>query len=240
MEITFLGTGAAVSPHAYNVAMLIDRTLLVDAGAPLSVHLPRAGASVADPRAVILSHFHGDHTFGLAWLILARVLSREPAPPLRIIGPLGTGYHVTRLMELAWGPEILETARQSRQLEVQEVHGGEDFEVEGFRARAYPMTHTTSFSCLGYVLERDGIRLGYSGDAEMSAELETLLGASNHAVVEMTYDSPGPMHLSRSQVEDLMGRHPSVSFILTHLSRDASLPGALTARDFQTIRLPLR
>ena len=240
MEITFLGTGAAVSPHAYNVALLIDRRLLVDAGAPLSSHLPRAGVSVSEPRAVVLSHVHADHTFGLAWLVLARVLSEQPAPPLRIIGPPGTGAHVTQLMELAWGPEILAQAIQQRQLEVEEVRGGEHFEVEGCIGTAYTMTHTSRFSCLGYVLERDGIRLGYSGDAQMSAGLEALLAASNHAVVEMTLDSPGPMHLSRSEVEELLQRHPSVSFILTHLSSDASLPGAVAAHDFLSLRLPLR
>ena len=240
MEITFLGTGAAVSPHAYNVALLLDRRLLVDAGAPLSSHLPRAGVPVSEPRAVVLSHFHADHTFGLAWLILARVLSDRAAPPLRIIGPLGTRSHVTQLMVLAWGPEMLETAIQQRQLEVQEVVGGEHFEVEDCIGTAYSMTHTSRFSCLGYVLEKDGIRLGYSGDAEMSDGLEALLAASNHAVVEMTHDSPGPMHLSRSQVEELLERHPSVKFILTHLSHEASLPGAVCAHDFLTLRLPLR
>ncbi|MDQ6709274.1 MAG: MBL fold metallo-hydrolase [Candidatus Dormibacteraeota bacterium] len=239
MELTFLGTGAAVATHAYNVALLIDRTLLLDAGAPLSVHLPRAGVSIDGPRAVILTHFHADHTFGLAWLILGRILLEDAPPPLAILGPAGTQAHVRQLVELAWGPEMLQRAIDLQQIEVRELAPGERFEVEGYQGTAYQMTHTSRFSCLGYVLTRGGVRLGYSGDAELSAGLEALLGASNHAVVEMTYDTPGPMHLSRVEVEGLQQRHPSVRFILTHLGREASLDGAVAAHDFLTLHLPL-
>ncbi len=239
MELTFLGTGAAVAAHAYNVSLLIDRTLLLDAGAPLSVHLPRAGVSVGGPRAVILTHFHADHTFGLAWLILARILLDEAPPPLAIIGPAGTQVYVRELVQMAWGPEMLERAMSLRQVEVREVEPGERFEVEGYQGTAYQMTHVGRFSCLGYVLAREGVRLGYSGDAERSAELESLLAASNHAVVEMTYDTPGPLHLSRVEVRDLQQRHPSVHFILTHLGREGSVDGAVVAHDFLTLHLPL-
>lgn len=235
-----MGTGAAVAPHAYNAAVLVDRTLLLDAGAPLTVHLPRAGVALEEPRAVLLTHFHADHTFGLASLVLGRVLLAQPPPPLTIIGPAGTRAYVVQLLEFAWGPEILEAALARRQVEVQEVGGGETFAVDGSRVTAYAMTHIPRVSCLGYVLERDGVRLGYSGDAELSAGLEALLRASDHAVVEMTYEDPGPMHLSRGEVEGLMKRHPEVRFILTHRATDAPISGAVAARDFLTLRLPLR
>ncbi|MEO6795815.1 MAG: ribonuclease Z [Candidatus Dormibacter sp.] len=240
MEVTFLGTGAAVAPHAYNVAMVVDGTLLLDAGAPLSVHLPRAGLSVAEPRAVILTHFHADHTFGLASLILARVLLEEPPPPLSIVGPTGTRAYVRQLVEFAWGPEMLQAAIARKQVEVQEVTAGDQVQVDGCAVTAYPMTHTPRFSCLGYVIAKDGVRLGYSGDAEASAGLEALLNACDHAVVEMTYAEPGPMHLSRPEVASLVERHPRVKFLLTHLGWDGSISGAVGARDFLTVQLPLR
>src|SRR5438105_4598889 len=55
MEVTFLGTGAAFSPHAYNAAILSDRTILMDAGAPLTVHLPKAGGRPGRVAAAELS-----------------------------------------------------------------------------------------------------------------------------------------------------------------------------------------
>lgn len=240
MEITFLGTGAAVAAVRYNAAMLVDRVLLLDAGAPLAVHLPRVGVPLSGPRAVLLTHFHADHTFGLASLILGRVLLDQAPGPLTIIGPAGTADYVTHLVEFAWGPEILKRAVDGRQLEVREVAGGEEFLVEGYQVTAYAMTHVQRFSCLGYVVASAAARLGYSGDAEPSPALEALLGDSDHAVVEMTYERPGPMHLSKPDVVTMIGRHPGVRFILTHLASEECVPGAVAAHDFLSLRLPLR
>jgi len=256
LEVTFLGTGAAFSPHAYNAAILVDRTILMDAGAPLTVHLPKAGVSLDEPRAVMLSHFHADHTFGIAWLMLGRVLLHEPSPPLTVFGPTGTTVYLERLLDFAWGEEMRRLSWERLQLTVHELAGGDAFEVEGSRAHAFRMQHARRMDCLGFTIERDGVRLGYSGDAEMSAELEALVSASDHVITEMTYDDQrapvwkgerdivlnegGRMHLARKDVEGLMQRHPSTRFIITHRGSDGSVNGAVMARDFLTLRLPLR
>ncbi len=241
MEVTFLGTGAAFSAHAYNAAILIDRTILMDAGAPLTVHLPKAGVSLDEPRAVVLSHFHADHTFGIAWLILGRVLHHEDSPPLTVFGPAGTTTYLQRLLDFAWGEEMRHYSWERLQLTVHELSGGDAFEVDGSRALAYRMRHASRLDCLGYTMERGGVRLGYSGDAEMSAELEALVAASDHMITEMTYDEEagGSMHLGRKDVEGLMTRHPSTRFIITHRGNNGSVNGAVIARDFLTLHLPL-
>jgi ribonuclease BN (tRNA processing enzyme) len=128
------------------------------------------------------------------------------------------------------------------QLTVHELAGGDAFVIDGSRARAFRMQHVDELNCLGFTIERGGVRLGYSGDAEMSAELEALVAASDHVIAEMTYpdDEGGELHLGRKEVEDLMERHPSTRFIITHLSSDGAVNGAVMARDFLTLRLPLR
>jgi ribonuclease BN (tRNA processing enzyme) len=89
-------------------------------------------------------------------------------------------------------------------------------------------------------MERGGVRLGYSGDAEMSAELEALVAGSDHVITEMTYDGESEgMHLGRKDVEALMQRHPSTRFIITHRGSNGSVSGAVMARDFLTLHLPL-
>jgi ribonuclease BN (tRNA processing enzyme) len=240
VEVTFLGTGAAVTPNAYNASILIDHTILLDAGAPLSVHLPRAGVRLDEPRAVLLSHFHADHTFGIAWLILGRLLLYGETPPLQVLGPPGTEYYLRQLLDLAWGEEMRTEAWEQTHLSVRELQPGDRFEVDGSAGRAYRMTHTPRFPCLGFGLERNGVRLGYTGDAELSEELEALVSASDHVIAEMTTEEPGPLHLSRAEIEGLMRRHPRVRFILTHRGSDSVVSGAVAAHDFLTLRLPLR
>jgi len=241
MEVTFLGTGAAFSPDAYNASILVDRNILLDAGAPLTVHLPRAGVSLDAPRAVLLSHFHADHTFGLAALMLGRALNNEKTPPLSVYGPIGTTIYLRQLLDLAWGEEMRRLSWERLQLTVTELTGGTAFEADGSRGTAFTMQHSRRMNCLGFIVERDGVRLGYTGDAEMSPQLEALVSASDHLITEMTYDvEAGEMHLGRHDVEGLMERHPSTRFIITHRGSDAAVKGAVMARDFLTLHLPLR
>ena len=241
VEITFLGTGAAFSPDAYNASILVDRDILLDAGAPLTVHLPRVGVSLDAPRAVLLSHFHADHTFGLAWLMVGRVLHNEHTPPLTVYGPVGTTAYLRQLLDLAWGEQMRRLSWERLQLTVQELTGGMAFEADGSHGTAFTMQHVRRMNCLGFTLERDGVRLGYTGDAEMSPQLEALVSSCDHLITEMTYDQEtGELHLGRRDVEGLMERHPSTRFIITHRGSDTPVNGAVMARDFLTLHLPLR
>ena len=239
MEITFLGTGAAFSSTSYNASVLVERILLLDAGAPLCVHLPRVGVGIDEPRAVLLSHFHADHTFGLAALLLGRSLTLDDAPPLEIFGPQGTGRYLEQLLDLAWGDAMRELAWSKLRLSVRELQPGERFTAAGMEATAYEMRHSRRFSCLGYVLGGDGVRLGYTGDAELSDGLQALLADCDHVIAEMTYREPAAMHLARTQILQLMDEHPGVRFLLTHRGPDEPVKGAILARDFQRVQLPL-
>ncbi len=242
VEVTFLGTGAAFAPNAYNSSILIDRLILLDAGAPLTVHLPKAGVSLDAPRSVVLSHFHADHTFGLAWLMLGRVLANEHTPSLSVFGPLGTSDYLRSLLDLAWGEDMRKLCWDRLQLRVRELEDGDRFELEGSPATAFRMQHSSRLNCLGFLIERDGVRLGYTGDAELSSALESLVGDADHVITEMTYtEQPGAMHLSRAEVEALITRHPGTRFMITHRGeRDGQISGAVMAQDFLTLQLPLR
>lgn len=240
MEITFLGTGAAFSSTSYNSSVLVGRTVLLDAGAPLCVHLPRVGVGIEEPRAVLLSHFHADHTFGLAALLLGRALTLDEPPPVEIFGPQGTSRYLEQLLELAWGDAMRELAWSKLRLSVHELGPGERFSAAGMEGTAYEMRHSRRFPCLGYVLGADGVRLGYTGDAEMSDGLRALLGDCDHVIAEMTYREPGAMHLARTQVLQLMDEHPGVRFLLTHHGPQEPVDGAILAHDFQRVELPLR
>jgi hypothetical protein len=67
-----------------------------------------------------------------------------------------------------------------------------------------------------------------------------LVAASDHVITEMTHDDEGgAIHLGRKDVEGLMARHPSTRFIITHRGSNGSVSGAVMARDFLTLHLPL-
>ena len=86
-SVTFLGTSAAsVSPHVSTSACLVragDTVLMVDAGIGALRQLYRAGVDPGEIDAVLVSHWHWDHTGGLPALVKARKMAR----PLIIYGP---------------------------------------------------------------------------------------------------------------------------------------------------------
>jgi ribonuclease BN (tRNA processing enzyme) len=143
-------------------------------------------------------------------------------------------------MELAWGDAMREVAWSKLRLSVRELSPGERFEVAGMEGAAYEMKHSRRFPCLGYVVGGDGVRLGYTGDAEVSPGLDRLLGDCDHVIAEMTYREPAAMHLARTQVMRLMDEHPAVRFLLTHRGPDEPVDGAILPHDFQRFQLPLR
>jgi ribonuclease BN (tRNA processing enzyme) len=239
MQVTFLGSGSAFSPTAYNASILVDRTLLLDAGAPLCVHLPKVGVPLDQPAAVCITHFHADHCFNLALLIAARHELFPASPPLAILGPPGTEDWLRQLLDLAWGEGFRQAAWEHLALTVHELDEGPGVQMAGYRVRAFRMAHVSTWACLGYLLEKDGIRLGYTGDSAPCPGLDALIQASDYVIAEMTYAEPGRIHLSRQEVQGLMRRFPAVRFILTHRGSDQPLDGAVLARDFLTLDLPI-
>ncbi len=236
VELTFLGTGSAFTSVAYNAAMLVDRELVVDAGAPLLVHLARAGSGIEQVRGVVLTHFHLDHTVGLISLLAARAYVHPDAPPLQIAGPPGVEVYVRKLIEAGWGINVLKQVEQTVKPTFREVEDGQTFELAGFRLLAHAVGHLVG-PAFGYVVERNGHRLGYSGDSTICEGLERLVRASDSFVVEMTSDFPVEGHISRPEALELVRRHPNVRFIVTHRSDLNGLPGATLATDFLTLQL---
>jgi ribonuclease Z len=67
-ELTFLGTGNFLAPGRYWNSFLLDGTVLVEPSPTALPNLRRVGAAAGNLEAVVISHFHPDHTFGWPFL----------------------------------------------------------------------------------------------------------------------------------------------------------------------------
>src|SRR5947208_362509 len=98
--VTFLGTAASIPSATRGTAgTLIARggaRWLVDCGEGTQRQLLRSGLGLVDLDMVLLTHFHGDHVYGLPGLIKTYALQGR-IRPLMIAGPAGLTGFIHRL-----------------------------------------------------------------------------------------------------------------------------------------------
>lgn len=237
MELTFLGTGAAFARDAYNAGYILDRRVILDAGAPAHVHLHRAGHDLAAMEAVVITHQHADHTFGLPFILASRAVHGIRGD-FTVVGPPGFTEYSNNLLRLAWGQVLYDIVMERARPEYVEIQPGEDIEVAGFRLHAEAVVHAPDMPCHGYVFEKDGVRFGFSGDSGDCPGLRRLVEMSDYFLCEMTGVENDPSHLGRGYVTELVRGNPGKKFFLTHLNSREELPGATLARDLATVELP--
>jgi ribonuclease BN (tRNA processing enzyme) len=239
-SVTFLGTGNFLAPGRYWNSFVIDRTVLVEPSPTALPHLRRSGLAVADLDAVVISHFHPDHTFGWPFLLLEIIRTRAADRPLYIVGPPNLEGFLADMMALGSVSGIVADAQRRFDMRYVEVDGMWQ-EAGPVRFRAVEVDHVPHLRCFGYLFDRDGHTIGYSGDTRPCPGLEELAGASDVLVLECNGPHPPPVtHMDLDSVGALRDRFPGVPFVLTHLGEgiDATdLADVVIPDDFETLTL---
>lgn len=107
IDVIPLGTASAIPSrdrHPSATALVrAGRVLLFDCGEGTQLRFMDAGLKITRIDAVFITHFHGDHFFGLPGLISSlSLLGRRT--PLTVVGPLGIGAALANLpgLDLDW------------------------------------------------------------------------------------------------------------------------------------------
>jgi ribonuclease Z len=219
-KLTFLGTGNFLASGRYWNSFLLDDTVLVEPSPTALPNLRRAGASAGRIEAIVVSHFHPDHTFGWPFLALELLLA-EPSHEVSIIGPPGIRQFLGDMMQLGSVTDVNRAAHDRLRLTYVEVDGSWQ-EAGGLRFRAIEVEHVPSLRCYGYLFDRAGSTVGYSGDTHPCPGLDELAGAADVLVLECNGRHPHKSHMDIGTVQALHGRFPDTRLVLTHLGPDVT------------------
>ncbi|MBD3164942.1 ribonuclease Z [Candidatus Woesearchaeota archaeon] len=144
IEIIFLGTSSMVPTKERNQSSVLiscnTQGILVDCGEGTQRQLKHANIPLSRITKILISHWHSDHTLGLAGLIQS-MGSSEYSKKLEIYGPTGTKKH----MEYIFKAFLIE---KRIEMEVFEIKEGKFFENQEFILESYFLEH--GIKALGY------------------------------------------------------------------------------------------
>ena len=154
IEITFLGTGSMVPTKQRNHSAIIltykNETILMDCGEGTQRQMKIAGIKPAKITRLLISHWHGDHVFGIPGL-MSSMGADKAETKLMIYGPPGTQNYLEHLWKSFACKDIIEH-------EVHEVKTGKVYETDDFLIEAQPLKHSTP--CIGFsFIEKDRRRI---------------------------------------------------------------------------------
>lgn len=217
MKLLFLGTGGGLEADRHASCLLVDGTVMVDCGPGALVQLRRAGRSPGDLEVLLVTHLHGDHTFGLPFLLTERAVLPRSGRRLLVAGPAGLEAHARALMALAFG-EVDEALWERCGVDWVVLEPGEH-RLGNLRVEAFPMEHPVS--ALGYRL--DG-RLGVTGDTGWGPGVEALARTPGALVVDWTSEKALPGHMGREDMVHLQALVPPGTRIFA-VHRTVGAPG---------------
>jgi ribonuclease BN (tRNA processing enzyme) len=244
LDLLFIGSGNAFADARCWSGFLLNGRYLFDAPPSALYGLKRGGADLDALDVVLISHFHGDHFFGLPFLLLEYVYAggagtraTARSRDLVIVGPPGVEEKAEALLALAY-PGVAGKELGFRRRYV-ELEPGRGVEVAGLRIEAEPMNHALDSLplCLGYRVETGGRRLAYTGDTAWTDRLVDLGQGVEVFVSDCNYaeDFNQPEHLSLDEIGVLRRRlDERTTVILTHLGHDRrpiGLPRTYRAED---------
>ena len=217
IELLFLGSGNAFAPGRAYGSFLVDDRILFEATPTTLPAIRELNIPMEDIQYLFISHFHGDHCFGLPFIFLDHYFVTKREKPLTIIGPKGLKKFSQDLIDLAF-PDTRKRYSRNFPLEIMEVSPGKEYSLKAMTFKVFKMSHGKTYN-LGFSLTYKKRRLAYSGDTGPGPSLLKLLQGANIAILEMTsIDGDYPFHLNQKNILEIR-KHlpPEIPLILTHL-----------------------
>lgn len=223
MKVTFLGTGdASHGGGRGHSSLLVDDALgrfLVDCGASTPLALAKQQVDTRSVDAVVLTHLHGDHFVGLAFLLVEAIYEHKRERPLVIAGPAGTPERVEALLALTYSRAA---TRPRPFLTYMQLEPGQESDVAGRRVLALQAKHMSSGNTALCLRIASGSKvLAVSGDSAETPALAQVADGADLFVCECTLAEPDPAvrHLSVADIERLSPSWRARKVVLTHLSQ---------------------
>ena len=244
LELTFLGTGSGFGHGRYYSSFLVDNRYLFDASPVVVPQLKKLGKDLRDIEVIFISHFHGDHYFGLPFLLLEFAELAQREKDLTIIGPPGIQKRTEAATNLAFA-NVYRKRDRGYHLNFVEAKNGRAGEAGGCAYTPFKVQHVPDLEAFAFRAEIGGRVIAYSGDTALCDALVPLADDADLFVAECSCwtETCGAIHMTPNNILSLRSRiTPRTKFVLTHIGAGEAPPeiaqaGIMIADDLTTITL---
>ena len=222
MRVVFAGVGEAFDEHLGNTSILVSvepgkkkRQILLDCGFTAAHAFWGVSTAPMELDAVWVSHFHGDHFFGLP-LLLLRFWEEGRRKPLIIVGQSRIEHHVNSAMDLAY-PRF--RTRLMYSIEFEEVSPGKNLDILDFKWSFAENRHSSP--CLAIRLDHESGSVFYSGDGSPTDQTLALADRSDlivHEAFGLHKEQAG--HGTVDICLDFARKTKAKTLALVHMNRD--------------------
>ena len=218
-RVTLLGTGTPVPrPERFGPSTLVeagDQKLLIDAGRGATMRLYQLGVPIGRLDALLLTHYHSDHTNGIpdVWLTgwLKSFYARRSSP-FRVIGPTGANELMDNLQR-AYAADIRirlvdeQLPPEGIKVEVSEfVADGVVYDEGGLRVIAFEVDHGDVIKpAYGYRFEYGGRTAVLSSDTRYNKNVIRYGTGADLLIHEVA--SARPEAMEEAHIQRIIAHH---------------------------------
>ena len=232
MKVIFLGTGEAYGAKP-NTSILINNEILLDCGPHTLMQLRKMNINLNEIKIIYISHFHGDHSFGLPFFLLA---CREEGrrEKLAILGFRGVEEYIRKLLKLSYNKTFDDLGFK---LEINEIDEGKAIEMLDYKFSFAKTLHSVEAFSIS-VMHEDK-KISYTGDGSPTKEVEKLVKSSDLLIAE-AYSDEFETHSSILKSAKLARNTNSKLLAIVHIFRGVKVEEELKKAEkiFTPILIP--
>lgn len=213
MKIKVIGSGSMW--NEFNSACyMIDDDIMVDFPNGACKYLYRLNIIPNTINNILLTHFHGDHYFDIPFYILNKAKSDNKI--VNIYCSEEGKEKINQIGNLAF-PNSFDEA-------INELDINYNFEnsfiVNDYKVYKYLVDHGRMKPAYGYIIEKDDIKIGFSGDTTLCDNLEYMSSVCNYLFLDCMLINASTKHMGIDKLEYLIDKYPNCKYVVSHLEND--------------------
>lgn len=208
MEIKILGNGGCINRGLHYNSFIIDKKHLCELPPDIMFTLYSNKININEIETIFISHLHGDHIFGLPFLILelfySSIEEKIKNKKIDIFGPCGIKGHSKKLLNLAYNEDHPSIKWMDENINFIEIDDKSTYcFIPEYKIRYFKLNH--SIETFGFILysNNNESQLSYIPDTIWDNEINKVLASNPKAVIIDLNGQKDDKHKVHLSIDDI-------------------------------------